>query len=82
MCVVSFLKGIYGVLTVDPVAFFFFLLLSFCVLSVVLLVLVCILLIFRVCTVIWRNIRRPLHSPGSARLMISPLDGSKFTVFT
>lgn len=52
------------------------------VFMVVLLVLVCILLIFRVCTVIWRNIRRPLHSPGSARLMISPLDGSKFTVFT
>ncbi|KAM8727490.1 uncharacterized protein AB9X84_001185 [Acanthopagrus schlegelii] len=52
------------------------------VFMVVLLVLVCILLIFRVCTVIWRNIRRPLHSPGSARLMISPLDGSKFKVFT
>ncbi|XP_076600190.1 uncharacterized protein LOC143328766 [Chaetodon auriga] len=51
------------------------------VFTVVLLVLVCVLLVFRVCTVIWRNYRRPLHSPGSARLMISPLDGSKFKIF-
>ncbi|XP_070830782.1 uncharacterized protein [Chaetodon trifascialis] len=51
------------------------------VFTVVLLVLVCVLLVFRVCTVIWRNYRRPLHSPGSARLMISPLDGTKFKIF-
>ncbi|MEQ2168858.1 hypothetical protein GOODEAATRI_019012 [Goodea atripinnis] len=30
--------------------------------------------------VIWRNKWRPLHSPGSARLMVSPLDGSKFGI--
>ncbi|XP_035508785.1 uncharacterized protein LOC118321536 [Morone saxatilis] len=51
------------------------------VFMVVLLVLACVLLFFRICTVIWRNIRRPLHSPGSARLMVSPLDGSKFKIF-
>ncbi|XP_044074590.1 uncharacterized protein si:dkey-29d8.3 [Siniperca chuatsi] len=52
------------------------------VFMVVLLVLTCVLLVFQVCTVIWRNNRRPLHSPGSARLMISPLDSSKFKIFT
>lgn len=52
------------------------------VLSVVLLVLVCILLLSRVCTVIWRNSRRPLHSPGSAQLMISPLDTRHSRIFT
>ncbi|GAA6229432.1 uncharacterized protein LOC108885333 [Lates japonicus] len=52
------------------------------VFMVVLLVLACILLISRVFTVIWRNKWRPLYSPGSARLMVSPLDGSKFRVFT
>lgn len=51
------------------------------VFMVVLLVLACVLLLFRICTVTWRNARRPLHSPGSARLMISPLDGSKFKIF-
>uniref|UniRef100_UPI0037E8C035 uncharacterized protein n=1 Tax=Semicossyphus pulcher TaxID=241346 RepID=UPI0037E8C035 len=51
------------------------------VFTVVLLVLACVLLLFRVCTVTWRNYWRPLHSPGSARLMISPLDGSKFRMF-
>lgn len=52
------------------------------VLSVVLLVLACILLLSRVCTVIWRNSRRPLHSPGSAQLMISPLDTRHSRIFT
>ncbi|XP_060899766.1 uncharacterized protein LOC132978576 [Labrus mixtus] len=52
------------------------------VFMVVLLVLACVLLLFRLCTVIWRNYWRPLHSPGSARLMISPLDGSKFRMFS
>ncbi|KAF3698863.1 hypothetical protein EXN66_Car014550 [Channa argus] len=52
------------------------------VFMVVLLVLACVLLVSRVCTVFWRNMWRPLHSPGSARLMISPLDGSKFKMFT
>lgn len=33
MCVVSFLKGIYGVLTVDPVAFFFFTFFLLCLIS-------------------------------------------------
>lgn len=42
---------------------------------VALLVLACILLIFRVCSVIWRNKWRPLCSPGSMRIMVSPLDG-------
>ncbi|XP_070701287.1 uncharacterized protein [Pempheris klunzingeri] len=51
------------------------------VFMVVLLVLACVLLFFRVCSVLWRNSRRPLHSPGSARLMVSPLDGSKFRLF-
>lgn len=45
---------------------------------VALLVLACILLIFRVCNVSWRNKWRPLLSPGSARIMVSPLDGSSF----
>ncbi|CAK6969379.1 uncharacterized protein LOC128368915 [Scomber scombrus] len=49
---------------------------------VVLLVLACVLLVFRICTVIWRNMRRPLYSPGSARLLVSPLDGSKFRILT
>ncbi|KAM7378723.1 hypothetical protein PAMP_004327 [Pampus punctatissimus] len=49
---------------------------------VVLLVLACVLLVFRVCNVIWRNMRRPLHSPGSAQLLISPLDGSKFKILS
>ncbi|TKS80413.1 hypothetical protein D9C73_013354 [Collichthys lucidus] len=52
------------------------------VFMIILLVLACVLLIFRVCSVCWRNSRRPLHSPGSARLMISPLDGSKFKIFS
>lgn len=52
------------------------------VFTVVLLVLACVLLVFRICTVIWRNCRRPLHSPGSARLMISPLDRNKFRIFS
>ncbi|XP_051944516.1 uncharacterized protein LOC127616753 [Hippocampus zosterae] len=47
---------------------------------VALLVLACILLVFRVCNVIWRNKRRPLFSPGSARPLISPLDASKFKI--
>ncbi|XP_061695665.1 uncharacterized protein si:dkey-29d8.3 isoform X3 [Syngnathoides biaculeatus] len=47
-----------------------------------LLVLTCILLVFRVCNVIWRNRRRPLFSPGSARILISPLDGSKFKMLS
>ncbi|XP_054483333.1 uncharacterized protein LOC129116492 [Anoplopoma fimbria] len=51
------------------------------VFMVVLLVLACILLVSRLCTVIWRNSWRPLHSPGSARLMVSPLDGRKFMIF-
>ncbi|XP_077471658.1 uncharacterized protein LOC144085863 [Stigmatopora argus] len=45
---------------------------------VCLLVLTCILLVFRVWNVIWRNRWRPLFSPGSARPLISPLDGGKF----
>ncbi|XP_037535198.1 uncharacterized protein LOC119412284 [Nematolebias whitei] len=49
--------------------------------TVVLLVLACILFVSRFCTVIWRNKWRPLYSPGSARLMVSPLDGSKFKMF-
>ncbi|XP_029380821.1 uncharacterized protein LOC115057763 [Echeneis naucrates] len=49
---------------------------------VVLLVLGCVLLVSRICTVIWRNMWQPLYSPGSARLMISPLDGNKFRLFT
>ncbi|KAK2844000.1 hypothetical protein Q5P01_010659 [Channa striata] len=52
------------------------------VFMVVLLVLACVLLVSRVCTVVWRNMWRPLHSPGSARLMTSPLDGSKFKMIT
>ncbi|XP_004085588.3 uncharacterized protein LOC101170005 [Oryzias latipes] len=47
------------------------------VFMVVLLVLACILFISRIFTVIWRNKWRPLYSPGSARLMVSPLDGSR-----
>ncbi|XP_028282970.1 uncharacterized protein LOC114449468 [Parambassis ranga] len=49
---------------------------------VVLLVLACILFVSRFFTVIWRNKWRPLHSLGSARLMISPLDGKKFKIFS
>ncbi|XP_053185809.1 uncharacterized protein LOC128368915 [Scomber japonicus] len=49
---------------------------------VVLLVVACVLLVFRICTVIWRNMRRPLYSPGSARLLVSPLDGSKFRILS
>ncbi|XP_075871616.1 uncharacterized protein LOC142881307 [Nelusetta ayraudi] len=45
------------------------------VFMVVLLVVACILMVSRICSVIWRNYWRPLHSPGSARLMVSPLDG-------
>uniref|UniRef100_A0A1A8GQQ8 Uncharacterized protein n=1 Tax=Nothobranchius korthausae TaxID=1143690 RepID=A0A1A8GQQ8_9TELE len=48
---------------------------------VVQLVLACILCISRVFSVIWRNTWRPLYSPGSARLMVSPLDGSKHKMF-
>lgn len=48
---------------------------------IILLVVACVLLLFRICTVAWRNTWRPLLSPGSARLMISPLDGSKFKMF-
>ncbi|XP_061588698.1 uncharacterized protein LOC133452946 [Cololabis saira] len=49
-----------------------------CIFMIVQLVVACILCISRFCTVIWSNRWRPLHSPGSARLMVSPLDGSKF----
>ncbi|XP_068605337.1 uncharacterized protein si:dkey-29d8.3 [Brachionichthys hirsutus] len=49
---------------------------------VVLLALACVLLFFRVCTVIWKNYRKPLDSPGSERLMVSPLDPKKFKMFT
>ncbi|CAN9502905.1 unnamed protein product [Ophioblennius macclurei] len=52
------------------------------VFMVVLLVVSCILFVSRVFTVIWRNRWRPLHSPGSARLMVSPLDGRKFSVLS
>ncbi|XP_028296642.1 uncharacterized protein LOC114479504 [Gouania willdenowi] len=52
------------------------------VFTVVLLVLACILFVSRVFTVIWRNKWRPLLSPGSARLMVSPLDTRKFSVFS
>ncbi|XP_029308675.1 uncharacterized protein LOC115022026 [Cottoperca gobio] len=52
------------------------------VFMVVLLVLACVLLVSRLCTIIWRNTWRPLHSPGSARLMVSPLDGRTFKIFT
>ncbi|KAK5859416.1 hypothetical protein PBY51_020971 [Eleginops maclovinus] len=52
------------------------------VFMVVLLVLACVLLISRLITVIWRNMWLPLHSPGSARLMVSPLDGGAFKVLT
>ncbi|XP_068197443.1 uncharacterized protein [Antennarius striatus] len=48
---------------------------------VVLLVLAFVLLFFRVSTVIWKNCRQPLDSPGSARLMVSPLDPRKFKIF-
>lgn len=53
-------------------------------LTVVLLVVACILMVSRVCSVIWRNYWRPLHSPGSARLMVSPLDGrsSRMLIWT
>ncbi|XP_069029394.1 uncharacterized protein [Embiotoca jacksoni] len=50
------------------------------VFMVVLLVLACVLFVSRLFTVIWRNIWRPLYSPGSARQMVSPLDGSKSKV--
>ncbi|XP_061784637.1 uncharacterized protein [Nerophis lumbriciformis] len=49
---------------------------------VTLLVLACILLVFRVCNVIWRNKWRPLFSPGSTRLLVSPLDGSKVEILS
>ncbi|XP_077415779.1 uncharacterized protein LOC144044936 [Vanacampus margaritifer] len=49
---------------------------------VTLLVLACILLLFRICNVIWRNKWRPLFSPGSARELISPLDGNKIKLLT
>ncbi|XP_061151670.1 uncharacterized protein LOC133165796 [Syngnathus typhle] len=49
---------------------------------VTLLVLACILLVFRVCNVIWRNKRRPLFSLGSARQLNSPLDGTKFKILS
>ncbi|XP_003440242.1 uncharacterized protein LOC100693225 [Oreochromis niloticus] len=49
---------------------------------VVLLVLACILFVSRFFTVLWRNKWRPLHSPGSARLMVSPLDGRTFRVLS
>ncbi|XP_062260876.1 uncharacterized protein LOC133968712 [Platichthys flesus] len=49
---------------------------------VILLVLVCVLLVSRVFTVIWKNRWRPLHSPGSARVMVSPLDSRKFRIFS
>ncbi|KAM4551203.1 uncharacterized protein PAE49_015067 isoform 2-T2 [Odontesthes bonariensis] len=52
------------------------------VFMVVQLVLACILLVSRLCTVIWKSKWRPLYSPGSARLMVSPLDGSKFRVLS
>ncbi|XP_047446346.1 uncharacterized protein si:dkey-29d8.3 [Mugil cephalus] len=52
------------------------------VFMVVLLVLACVLLISRLFTVIWRNKYRPLHSLGSARLMVSPLDGRKFKILS
>ncbi|XP_072219213.1 uncharacterized protein [Leuresthes tenuis] len=52
------------------------------VFMVVQLVLACILLVSRLCTVIWKNKWRPLYSPGSARLMVSPLDGSKSKVLS
>ncbi|XP_059200256.1 uncharacterized protein LOC131980101 [Centropristis striata] len=52
------------------------------VFMVVLLVVACVLLLSRLCTVIWRNRWRPLYSPGSARLMVSPLDGRTFKIFT
>lgn len=43
--------------------------------TVVLLALACLLLVSRIGSVIWRNYWRPLHSPGSDRLLVSPLDG-------
>ncbi|XP_077391782.1 uncharacterized protein LOC144028550 [Festucalex cinctus] len=49
---------------------------------VTLLVLACVLLVFRVCNVIWRNKWRPLFSPGSARELVSPLDGNKMKFLT
>ncbi|XP_077580311.1 uncharacterized protein LOC144201498 [Stigmatopora nigra] len=49
---------------------------------VCLLVVTCILLVFRVWNVIWRNRWRPLFSPGSTRPLISPLDGGKFKFLT
>lgn len=52
------------------------------VFMVVLLVLACILFISRFFTVLWRNRWRPLYSPGSARLMVSPLDRKKFRVLS
>ncbi|KAM6918300.1 uncharacterized protein FYW49_007926 [Xenentodon cancila] len=53
-----------------------------CVFMMVQLVVACILCISRFCTVTWSNRWRPLHSPGSARLMVSPLDGSKFKLLS
>ncbi|XP_013873178.1 uncharacterized protein LOC106524078 [Austrofundulus limnaeus] len=51
------------------------------VFTVVLLVLACLLFVSRVCTVIWKNQRRPLHSPDLDKQMVSPLDGSKSKIF-
>ncbi|XP_041847564.1 uncharacterized protein LOC121643968 [Melanotaenia boesemani] len=52
------------------------------VFTVILLVLACILMVSRLCTVIWRNRWRPLHSPGSTRRIVSPLDGSTFKILS
>ncbi|XP_034039683.1 uncharacterized protein LOC117522399 [Thalassophryne amazonica] len=52
------------------------------VFMVVLLVLTCIILVLRVCTVIWKNRRQPLHSIFARQLISSPLDGSKIRIFT
>lgn len=51
------------------------------VFMVVQLVVACILFVSRVCSVIWRNKWRPLNLSGSARLMVSPLDGHKFGIY-
>ncbi|KAM9845271.1 uncharacterized protein ACBR49_012010 [Aulostomus maculatus] len=45
---------------------------------VILLVLACVLLVVRLCYVIWRNKWRPLYSPSSGQQLRSPLDGSRF----
>ncbi|XP_037535197.1 uncharacterized protein LOC119412283 [Nematolebias whitei] len=51
------------------------------VFTVVLLVLACILLVSRICAVIWRNKKQPLLLPDLERQMVSPLEGSKFKIF-